>query len=622
MVIINKIEISKFRSIYKSNIDVEDINIFSGKNNQGKSNVLKALNLFFNNHSSFGQEFDHEKDFNIAYTGQAGGRREVVITLYFSGQGSGALKDNFYITKKIDQTSFVFEYHSSDHSIDSKIEKDGNIKRQFTAFLHQLEYFYVPAVRDKKFVQSLLLQFERLLEDTKGKQFKKKISELSEILKEKSNDISSDFEKFINLPTNASLSTSVKDVLGAVRIFVKSGLKISKKKGAVVDAEIDLFSSGDGVLMSYIPHFLSNIFSTVKRKKFILGFEEPENSLEYSKIQSLSEKFHSEFKNYAQIFITTHSPAFIKLRDNEDVNFFRVYINPDDPKQISEIQTLDVISKRQQSLFKKGEIDSSEYKTLSAELAMVEQSLEIGKIVDQQIIETKKLVESRDRFNKNNKKLLNKFPKNIFVCEDSDPKTINLWKKMIDDGSIKVMSSEGCSTENVEIWIKQNQVIDPAYKPKVFRQVDRDGLDDKRVDRLKKFFESKFSKYKYCYSPLSVNEVENFAVINAAGFNKKFWNKYSNDVENHFERTAQSLIVLLDKKFNYNDPLFKNAGAVNILQELRAAARLNWKFFFPGKMICSKITNFCGIQYLDGLDKKDYPQELNDYLKKIKDFFN
>jgi len=125
--------------------------------------------------------------------------------------------------------------------------------------------------------------------------------------------------------------------------------------------------------MSYIPHFLAHIFSKIPRKKFILGFEEPENSLEYSKVQNLANKVHSEFKKYAQIFITTHSPAFIKLREKDNVNFFRVYINPNDDKQVSKIESLDCIKRKQLSLFKKGDVSSPEYKTLCEELAFVEQ---------------------------------------------------------------------------------------------------------------------------------------------------------------------------------------------------------------------------------------------------------
>ena len=47
---IEKIEISKFRSFGETiKIDTFDFNVFSGGNDSGKSNILKALNLFFNN---------------------------------------------------------------------------------------------------------------------------------------------------------------------------------------------------------------------------------------------------------------------------------------------------------------------------------------------------------------------------------------------------------------------------------------------------------------------------------------------------------------------------------------------------------------------------------------------
>lgn len=47
---IEKIEIQYFRSIYRIVITgVGNINVITGKNDVGKSNVLRALNLFFNN---------------------------------------------------------------------------------------------------------------------------------------------------------------------------------------------------------------------------------------------------------------------------------------------------------------------------------------------------------------------------------------------------------------------------------------------------------------------------------------------------------------------------------------------------------------------------------------------
>lgn len=62
---IEKIEIQYFRSIYRVTIaNINDINIFSGKNDAGKSNVLKALNLFFNNHIVYDGDYNFKENYN------------------------------------------------------------------------------------------------------------------------------------------------------------------------------------------------------------------------------------------------------------------------------------------------------------------------------------------------------------------------------------------------------------------------------------------------------------------------------------------------------------------------------------------------------------------------------
>ena len=58
MITIKKIRIKNFRSIVDETIDLTDINFFVGKNDCGKSNVLKALNLFFNDQTDFLCDFN------------------------------------------------------------------------------------------------------------------------------------------------------------------------------------------------------------------------------------------------------------------------------------------------------------------------------------------------------------------------------------------------------------------------------------------------------------------------------------------------------------------------------------------------------------------------------------
>ena len=63
---IEKIEIQYFRSIYRETITgLKLLNVFTGKNDAGKSNVLKALNLFFNNETDTETPFSFVDDYNF-----------------------------------------------------------------------------------------------------------------------------------------------------------------------------------------------------------------------------------------------------------------------------------------------------------------------------------------------------------------------------------------------------------------------------------------------------------------------------------------------------------------------------------------------------------------------------
>lgn len=429
MKIIEKIEIHRFRSMSDAYIEAEDLNIFSGINNSGKSNILRALNLFFNNES---KKYDFYKDYNHAFTGQAGGKRATRIILHFGAQGDAALSEPFSIMRVFQFGREVeTSYHSTNENIQKKLEKgDGNVNRQFTTFLNKIKFYYIPAVRDKIFVQRLFLDFEKLIEHDSGKDFAEKMHQLSDILKVKSEDISSDFEKFIGLPTRAALSSKASDLLGTVEINVKTGIEIIRRTKAEgkkrENIEVNLFSSGDGILMAYLAYFLAHICKKISNKIFIWGFEEPENSLEYSKVQTIADEFHSEFLNNAQIFVTTHSPAFINLKDKQGVCFYRVYIEPNDVRQASKIKTIKEIEDRQLSLFKSGETDSSEYEKLSKELNFVEFAKEIEAAVEKVQSREKEILSAKKKIEK---KLKNIQRPVIFVEGETDEK---YWKKCIE----------------------------------------------------------------------------------------------------------------------------------------------------------------------------------------------
>lgn len=105
---IEKIEIQYFRSIYHCIIsDMNDITIFTGKNDAGKSNVLKALNLFFNNETESDSIYDFTENFNFKRLDDVRkdsikGKQFIQIKVTFSRgkQYEKTLPSKFTITKK------------------------------------------------------------------------------------------------------------------------------------------------------------------------------------------------------------------------------------------------------------------------------------------------------------------------------------------------------------------------------------------------------------------------------------------------------------------------------------------------------------------------------------------
>jgi AAA15 family ATPase/GTPase len=83
MQLIDEIEISYFRSFYKIKLrDIKDLNIIFGKNDSGKSNIVRALNLFFNFSPDHDNGFEFPIDFNESRAKEANESEDVRKFLY------------------------------------------------------------------------------------------------------------------------------------------------------------------------------------------------------------------------------------------------------------------------------------------------------------------------------------------------------------------------------------------------------------------------------------------------------------------------------------------------------------------------------------------------------------
>lgn len=210
MRIIKSIEIKHFRSFlgtperYKTSIsDLKNLNIFSGANDSGKSNIFRALNLFFNNELSYGIPFEFDRDFFLGK--KDGGHKVVEIKVSFDLSGDKEknrfLPNEFTISKFYDRYGFrnyLYSFQLKEKEklikIDSRSEENKEVykiflgsdptekdvesakKREwgyrvrFAGFLNKsISFEYIPAIRDKNFFSQLFGRVITLIKNNENK---------------------------------------------------------------------------------------------------------------------------------------------------------------------------------------------------------------------------------------------------------------------------------------------------------------------------------------------------------------------------------------------------------------------------------------------------------------------
>ena len=196
MKLIKQIEIKNFRSFgnrkqesYKL-IKCNDLNIISGANDSGKSNILRALNLFFNNLTDPNSFFIFERDFHRNPNPDDDDVKVQLVTIkiWFDNQKNKNKNRNnpehvylpaeFWVSKTWKRTSTYsnddqltsiekgferekkeyygnFLYEEGTKKVGLRSNVKASLQKQLTDFLHSIQFHYVPAIKDKDYFSHL-----------------------------------------------------------------------------------------------------------------------------------------------------------------------------------------------------------------------------------------------------------------------------------------------------------------------------------------------------------------------------------------------------------------------------------------------------------------------------------
>jgi len=333
MEIIKSVQIRKFRSIKSvtKGVDLTDMNIFVGQNDQGKSNFLRSLNLFFNNETDRKQSFRFIDDYCYHSNTGKGTRHEIRIDLVIHPP-----KKRFKHAKPLRwmkqwrQDGSISEERKYLESGEELSPRD-NVSK----WLDKIRYRYVPAIKGQTYFTSLMGELHDVLNEAHSDILNAQGEEFISGIQEVTDTITKELTDQIQISNTIQVPSDFKQLFSNLDFGVKVGVNTYHLK-----------QRGDGIKIRHIPvilKYMSEQERNISRAGYvkpdtIWGFEEPENNLELRYAYELAEKF-KEYSKDIQIFVTTHSPAFYSLdtKDGDGVNTFYVSQSEDSCTKFSRI---------------------------------------------------------------------------------------------------------------------------------------------------------------------------------------------------------------------------------------------------------------------------------------------
>lgn len=304
---ISEISIRNFRSIANADLQGNWITTLVGANDAGKSNVLRALNLFFNGESNPGEPFDFGRDYNQFAPLRARKAPQIEIAITFD-LPEGYQRDGFrdeIIWKKI------WRRDGEVRSLERRAYSNGDEfppRSKIPALLERIRFTHIPAIKDKAFFADLQGRLYDVLSSVAEQPLKDSAGAFQAQLGEQLRGLLETLRLAFGAEATMRLPENLREIFESLEI--NSG-------------EIPLSRRGDGIKIRHIPMMLKFIAQKQDdlftrggvRYTHIWGFEEPENNVEMSAAFKMGEEFLDliEESDRFQLFVTTHSPIFYRL---------------------------------------------------------------------------------------------------------------------------------------------------------------------------------------------------------------------------------------------------------------------------------------------------------------------
>ncbi len=338
---LTRVRIENYKSIKYCNIDIKELNLLIGANGTGKTNILDAINYFYNNLTQ-GQPNDDVFDSNNRYSNQ------VNITLTFDlSEFEKISKSNAENEKSEDMANIDEDFSGKEIYIKyyKDIVKLANATKNKTVSLNLSQIkgkgilWNLPY--EKRFILKSLFPFfyinTRELDITEWSKIWDTLGELGKVSNFERKKLEKRIDDVIDESNIKNKISGIKSVFensdvsirkAASKDYAKNLIKLKFSGDEIYQKEkrLNYYSSGTNSV-KYIELFLrtTNEIARAKMKHPIILFDEPEISLHSSYIDELCDVIQN-VNDKLRMIISTHSPRLTKnlIRDCGSVALFKV----------------------------------------------------------------------------------------------------------------------------------------------------------------------------------------------------------------------------------------------------------------------------------------------------------
>lgn len=334
---IKSFSVSNYRSITRAHkIELHDLTILVGKNNEGKSNIIKALSLsmkILNSYAPMGRRhlissstssrifdgynYKWQRDFPIESQQKERGTKNTKFGLEFELSEEERKKFNKEVGTSLGTFNFdvTIEIGSNDRPV-VKVMKKGSRKIKDQSLkvcdfiARNLVFNYIPAIRTES-------QAIRLIEDTisseliileSNDEYKRAISTISKLQKKPLNNIAAKVKKTLSefIPSIEEVKIEIEE--NVRRYSLRRDVSVLINDGVMTNIEY----KGDGIKSLATLAMLTDRYNV--EQSSIIAIDEPEAHLHPGSIRQLNTVLQGLVNNN-QVIISTHNPLFINKSD-------------------------------------------------------------------------------------------------------------------------------------------------------------------------------------------------------------------------------------------------------------------------------------------------------------------